>query len=260
MTVSCPSCGDQVETTYRCRACTDEFCIECRRPADHDCDPSTATAGSTTAGGDLLTNFHGSMAPAGRLWRRLHWAIPVALSLLLAPLTFLASGSPGISAVAVTLSFLLFGVHVYADRLAPRPSRWTPGRNYYLPTAVYLALYLVPKVGGGVATVVGYVFLLPTLVLYSVRRYRSGTGEADPTDAEITDLLDEARTAAGTGEAAREEGDAEAARESLDRAIERAETARERARGAFPDRVPEIEEYLEDLESRRADLPAEDEA
>lgn len=253
MSVSCPSCGDRVENTYNCRDCGDAFCVDCRLPGDHDCvsregtdSSASASSGSFWAALDeSLAPFHDAMRPLARHWRKVPWPIPAVLSVVVIP-----------------LSWFIFAAHVYAERLGPDCPAWTPSRVYYFPTAATVFLGVFPLVGLGIAAVMGYPLLFVTVLVYAIRRARnSGSDDdadvntdSDATDNEVTTLLDEARTEAGVAREAADDGDHERAADRYDRAIDRVERAREMAADAFPDRVPEIDEYLSTLRRRREDV------
>lgn len=258
MSVSCPSCGDRVENTYNCRDCGDAFCVDCRLPGDHDCvseggndssEPASASDDSFWASvEESLAPFHDAMRPLARGWRKIPWPIPVVLSVVVVP-----------------LSWFIFAAHVYAERLGPDGPVWTPSRVYYFPTAATVFLGVFPLVGLGITAVMGYPLLFVTVLVYAVRRARNSGSDSDAdadtdpetTDDEVTTLLDEARTEAGVAREAADDGDHERAADRYDRAIDRAERAREMATDAFPDRIPEIEEYLSTLRRRREDVPDE---
>lgn len=251
MSVSCPSCGDRVENTYNCRDCGDAFCVDCRLSDDHDCVSGGGADASESSSSESfwasveesLAPFHDAMRPLARRWRTIPWPIPVVLSVVVVP-----------------LSWFLFAAHVYAERMAPDGPGWTPSRVYYFPTAATVFLAVFPLVGLGIAAVMGYPLLFVTVVVYTIRRARSGDAERDAdtdsetVDDEVTALLDEARTEAGVAREAADGGDHERAADRYDHAIDRAERARETAADAFPDRVPEIDEYLSTLRRRREDV------
>lgn len=275
MSVSCPSCGDRVENTYDCRQCGDAFCIDCRLPDDHECVSETDGADSeselVTSVRRSVASFDEAMRPAARRWRTVPWPIPVLLSVVVFPPSWLIYWGvvpwpvpTVLAAAALPLSWLIFGAHVYAERLTPAGAAWTPSRVYYLPTVTAVVLGVVPLVGLGITAVISYPLLLVTVPIYAVRRIRRSGGSAesdaadgDVTDDEITDLLDTARTHAGTAREAVADGDHDRAADEYEQAIEQAERARERADDGFPDRVPEIEEYLSMLRQHREETAAE---
>jgi len=44
----CRSCGEQADSLYDCPECSDAFCVDCRLPADHDCDQETSENSGTS--------------------------------------------------------------------------------------------------------------------------------------------------------------------------------------------------------------------
>jgi hypothetical protein len=163
----CPSCENEVSTTYDCRDCGGTYCVDCRLPDDHECDAETETeadGGTRTAEG---TQGLSLSIPSGPrittlvpVWRLLPWWVYVGLAVVLFPLTT-----------------VILALQVYHERVTASEYAWRPSRVYYVPLLVFLVTLAMsrPSLPGiethwVVVAGFGYFWGLPATAIYAVQR------------------------------------------------------------------------------------------
>lgn len=162
MSVACKSCGERVERTYECLHCSDSFCVDCRTPTEHGCGEEKGSGDGVAAAAETVeTEASRTVARLQQRWRSIPWYYTLGATVLLVP-----------------VSWILFTVHVFLDRLAARDGEWYPRFSFYSPILVFIVL-LIPVgetvIAPLVLEVVGtwlYVVLLASI--YTVQQYRHG--------------------------------------------------------------------------------------
>jgi hypothetical protein len=182
MPTVCDSCGDEVDTTYDCRECGDAYCIDCRLPADHECE-SIVNQEDETGPEDPLESMSFSMPSGPRIelllpvWKRIPWQVPIVLIGALFPISMVV----GLQALppswfvfsilgAMLLTVLLLGLSVYHERLLATADDWHPSGVYYFPIVILFLSVYMSNVGGIVAAGGTYFFALAGAIVFTYRK------------------------------------------------------------------------------------------
>jgi len=158
-TVVCEACGDEVSTTYDCRDCGEEYCVDCRLPTEHDCSAQEVEETAQTPREDPLESMDLSLPAGPRIdvflpvWRLLPWQAYVGLAIVLFPIT------P-----------LVLALHVYHERMDATAEEWVPSRLYYLPILLFVVSKLIITMGIVFTIAFSFVFGLVGTIIYAVQK------------------------------------------------------------------------------------------